>query len=228
MTENRSLSTQLQQLGIQAVTYRALQDLHPGANAGSLMMVLRYCKAARLDPLRSPVVVLPIDGKQVPVLSINGLRAHAVRTGQYAGGYAEFSDNVEDIDGVSLPTWCRYVVGRITNGGSRVEFSGQVWSREVIGRTKAGKPTRIWQTRPMHMLQIAAERLALRRGFPESVPPDDVIQEREQIDPNTGEIYGEAPRHLSDEDIAAGLDSIEGIESAADSHDDWVNEYDSA
>lgn len=52
MTENRSLSVQLNHLGVSPETYRALQDLNPGANTNSLMMVLRYCTAARLDPLR--------------------------------------------------------------------------------------------------------------------------------------------------------------------------------
>ena len=34
--------------------------------------------------MQASVIILPIEGKKVPVLSINGLRAHAVRTGCYA------------------------------------------------------------------------------------------------------------------------------------------------
>lgn len=75
MSETRSLTSQLIQMGIEPVVFRAMQDMHPGANPNSIMMILRYCQASKLDPLRSPVVILPIDGKQVPVLSINGLRA---------------------------------------------------------------------------------------------------------------------------------------------------------
>ena len=49
-----------------------------------------------------------------------------------------------------------------------------MFASEVVGRARQGAVTRIWQQRGMHMLAIAAERLALRRSFPESVPPDNV------------------------------------------------------
>ena len=128
--ENRSLSTQLARMNIEPVVYRAMQDMHPGAKPDSLLMMLRYCQASKLDPLRSPVVILPIDGKQVPVLSINGLRAHAVRTGCYAGSRTDFADTVEKIDDLSLPTWCRCTVTRIMPfDDSRAEFQGQVFAR---------------------------------------------------------------------------------------------------
>ena len=224
MTDSKSLSTQLRQMGIEPVVYRSLQDMHPGANANSLMMVLRYCQAAKLDPMRSPVAILPIDGKQVPVLSINGLRAHAARTGAYAGSRVEFASDVEAVDELSMPTWCKCTVTRIMPDGSLANFEGLVFSREVVGRTKAGKITRIWRTRSRHMLQIAAERLALRRAFPESVPAKDTLQAKPQIDPTTGEIHGEAPMHLSDEDIAAGLDRIEG-HGLSESNDEWLADY---
>ena len=227
MNESNSLTSLLQSMGVEPVTWRAMQDLHPGAKPNSLMMAIRYCVAARLDPLRSPVAILPIDGRDVPVLTINGLRAHAVRAGAYAGGHVEFADSLEDIDGIRLPTWCRYVVGRVMPDGSHAEFSGQVYAGEVIGRTKNGKPTRVWQTRPMHMFQIAAERLALRRAFPESVPANDVAPPYQQIDPTTVEIHGPAPRHLSDGDIAADLEHVDVTET--DELDaDWLDAFDSS
>lgn len=214
-------------MGIEPVVYRAIQDMHPGANPNSLMMILRYCQASKLDPLRSPVVILPIDGKQVPVLSINGLRAHAVRTGSYAGGRVDFADTIEKIDDLSLPTWCRYTVARTMADGSRADFEGQVFAREVVGRKRDGTITKIWRQRSMHMLQIAAERLALRRAFPESVPADDAVPARNQIDPNTGEIHGAASKHLSDEDIAAGLDHIDDAE-ATEHNAEWLDAYDNS
>ena len=227
MNEQQSLTKNLAAMGVEPVTFRAMQDLHPGAKPNSLLMVLRYCRAARLDPLRSPVAILPIDGKEIPVLTINGLRAHAARTRAYAGGHAVFSDTVEDFDGIGLPTWCRYVVERIMQDDSRAEFSGQVFAREVVGRTKQGKLNRIWQTRPFHMMQIAAERLALRRAFPESVPADDAAPARRQIDPATGEIHGPAPRHLSDADIAAGIEHVDATQTS-EPDADWLDAYDSA
>ena len=227
MNEQHSLTQHLQAMGVEPVTWRAMQDLHPSAKPNSIMMILRYCVAAKLDPLRSPVAVIPIDGRDVPVLTINGLRAHAVRTGAYAGGHAEFSETSEDVDGIRLPTWCRYVVGRVMSDGTRAEFSGQVYAGEVVGRAKNGKLTRIWQQRPMHMLQIAAERLALRRAFPESVPADDAAPAINQIDPGTGEIYGNAPQHLSDADIATGIEQIEGSQTG-DMDSDWLASYEAA
>lgn len=224
MNEQRSLSTQLRQMNVEPVVYRSLQDMHPGANANSLMMMLRYCQATKLDPMRAPVVILPIDGKQVPVLSIAGLRAHACRTGRYAGSGVEYADTVEKVDELSLPTWAKCTVWRIMPDGSRAAFEGQVWAREVVGRTKNGQITKIWRTRSMHMLQIAAERLALRRAFPESVPADDIATARNQIDPNTGEIHSSAPEHLSDEDIAAGLDHIEG-QTIDEGNEEWLEAY---
>ena len=225
MNENKSLSTQLSKLGVEPVVYRAMQDLHPGANADSLMMILRYCQASKLDPLRSPVVILPIDGHNVPVLSINGLRAHACRTGAYAGSRIEYADESADAGGLRLPTWCKCTVDRILSDGTRASFDGLVFAAEAVSMTRAGKPTPIWQKRGMHMLAIAAERLALRRGFPESIPPTDVLPERQQYNPDTGEIHGPAPQHLSDADIAAGLDHIEGHDAGAD---EWLDDYDQA
>lgn len=173
------------------------------------------------------MIVLPIDGKQVPVLSINGLRAHAVRTGDYAGGRVEYSSEVEDIDGLCLPRWCKYVVTRNMRNGSQAEFEGLVFASEAVGRKRDGSITKMWRSRGMHMLGIAAERLALRRAFPESIPPDDTAPAREMIDPNTGEIHGSAPSHLSDEDIAAGLDSVEAAEAGA-VDGEWIDAYDNA
>lgn len=222
MSSSQSLTTQLGKMGIEPVIFRAMQDIHPGANSNSLMMILRYCQASKLDPLRSPVVILPIDGKQVPVLSINGLRAHAVRTGCYAGSRVEFADTIEEIDELKMPTWCRCIVQRIMPDGSRADFEGQVWATEVVGRKRDGKVTKIWRQRFMHMMQIAAERLALRRGFPESVPADDAAPARQQMDPNSDEIHGAAPAHLSDEDIAAGLDHIDDAE-ATEHNAEWLD-----
>ena len=220
MTE-KSLTAQLSAMNIEPVVFRAMQDMHPGANTNSLMMMLRYCQASQLDPLRAPVVILPIDGKQVPVLSLNGLRAHASRTGRYAGSRTEYAGSIEDVDGLSLPTWCKCTVQRVMDDGSRAEFEGLAFAREAVSRTKAGKPTPIWRQRGIHMLAVAAERLALRRGFPESVPADNAAPARNQIDPNTGEIHSAAPLHLSDEDIAAGVESI-------DARDEWLDDYDAA
>lgn len=217
----QSLSAQLSAMNVEPVVFRAMQDIHPGANANSLMMMLRYCQASRLDPLRAPVVILPIDGKQVPVLSLNGLRAHAVRTGRYGGSRIEYAGEVADVDGLSLPTWCKCTVQRVMDDGSRAEFEGQVFASEAVSKTKSGKPTPIWRQRGMHMLAVAAERLALRRGFPESVPGDTAAPARNQIDPATGEIHSAAPAHLSDEDIAAGLETV-------DANDSWVDDYDAA
>ena len=227
MTDNKSLTQQLNSMGIEPVVFRSLQDMQPAADRSSLMMMLRYCQASKLDPLRQPVTVIPIDGRQVPVITINGLRAHASRTGCYAGSRCEFADTIEDVDGIRFPSWAKCIVQRIMPDGSRAEFEGLVFAVEVVGRTKAGKVTRIWRQRSMHMLQIAAERLALRRAFPESVPAKDAAPATHQIDPNTGEIHGQAPEHLSDEDIAAGLERIE-LAGADEADADWIEAYDSS
>lgn len=227
MTESKSVSTILRNMEVRPETFRAMQDMNPGATVESLFMILRYCKAARLDPLRQPVVILPIDGRQVPCLSIAGLRAHGSRTGKYAGGRLEYAPESEDIDGIMLPRWAKYIVYRILEGGSRAEFEGTVFATEAVGRKRNGEITKLWRQRGLHMLGIAAERLALRRAFPESVPQSDTVPTSSCIDPETGEIHGAAPQHLSDEDIASGVLSVEA-EDAGAVDADWLSGYESA
>lgn len=85
----------------QAEAIQTLRDsLYPGAKDESIIMALRYCEAAKLDPLQKPVHLVPMsvksgrkdeDGyetyetRDVVMPGIGLYRTQAARTGQYAG-----------------------------------------------------------------------------------------------------------------------------------------------
>jgi phage recombination protein Bet len=66
-------------------------SLYPGAQDSSIKMVISYCKASGLDPMRKPVHIVPMwDSKtksmrDVIMPGIGSYRSDAAKSGQYAG-----------------------------------------------------------------------------------------------------------------------------------------------
>ncbi|MEO5672495.1 MAG: recombinase RecT, partial [Ramlibacter sp.] len=86
----------IEQTALAAMTEHELievlqSSLYPGAALASIKMVLGYCKAAGLDPMRKPVHIVPMwDGKakqmrDVVMPGVGLYRTDAARTGEYAG-----------------------------------------------------------------------------------------------------------------------------------------------
>lgn len=154
-------------------------SLYPGAEDGSIKMVIGYCKASGLDAMQKPVHIVPIwDSKakkmrDVVMPGIGLYRTQAARGGQYAGvTEPEFgADTQETLGGVvvTYPLWCKVTVKRALPNGQVVEFAAvERWKENyaTAGRDTEA-PNAMWKKRPYGQLAKCAEAQALRKAFPE-------------------------------------------------------------
>jgi phage recombination protein Bet len=161
---------------------RVLQNsLYPGAQIGSVQMVLGYCQAAGLDPMQKPVHIVPMwDAKSgsmrdVVMPGVNLYRTQASRTGKFAGmSEPEYGPMIEETLGgvyIKYPEWCRVRVQKMMDNGAIAEFTAiEYWIENYAikgGKEKSIAPNAMWMKRPRGQLAKCAEAQALRKAFPE-------------------------------------------------------------
>jgi RecT family len=145
----RALSTQLQKRGITAAQWHTLaKNLYPGARIESVLMLIDYCHARRLDPLKKPAHIVQMlvkdaaTGKEsyrdVILPGIYELRTTAHRTREYLGHSAPEYGPIIKFAGVEAPEWCEMTMKRLI-GKQIAEFPVRVYFREVLGTKKDGK-----------------------------------------------------------------------------------------
>lgn len=194
--------TKIESTALQAMTEDELiqvlqSSLYPGASLNSIKMVLGYCKATGLDPMRKPVHIVPMwdnKAKQMRDVIMPGVglyRTDAARTGEYAGiTEPEFGPDVtEDIGGaqITYPLWCRVTVSR-RSGDNVATFTAREFWKENYAT--AGKdtpaPNAMWKKRPYGQIAKCAEAQALRKAFPEvgSQPTADEMEGKDMDQPN--------------------------------------------
>lgn len=210
-------------------------SLYPGAEIGSVQMVLNYCAAAGLDPMQKPVHIVPIwDGKakrmrDVIMPGIGLYRTQAARSGNYAGvSEAEYGPDVtEKIGGVEVtyPAWCKVSVKRLLLNGQIAEFSAtERWKENYAvkgGADKSIAPNSMWQRRPYAQLAKCAEAQALRKAFPEfgSAATADEMEGKE-IDMGAAEVVQQEERKPAElppypaEEFAKNLEQWRGFIAA--------------
>jgi len=183
-------------------------SLYPGAKPESISMVLGYCKARGLDPMRKPVHIVPMWVKDpvtkqgsmqdVVLPGIALYRIEAARTGEYAGKTEPvFGPTIETTLGgvkVSFPEWCSITLYRMVNG-QRCEFAArEYWLENYATAGKDSEaPNAMWRKRAFGQLAKCAEAQALRMAFPEATGGEPTAEEME------GKEAG--PRHV--ENLAA-------------------------
>lgn len=183
-------------------------SLYPGASLPSVKMVLGYCKAAGLDPMRKPVHIVPMwDGKaqqmrDVVMPGIGLYRTDASRTGECAGvTEPEFGpDMTETIGGqeITYPQWCRVTVSRRLASGEVAKFTAREFWKENYavkgGKEKSIAPNAMWTKRPYGQIAKCAEAQALRKAFPEvgSQPTADEM-EGKPLDMGMADVVGTPP-----------------------------------
>ena len=169
-------------------------SLYPGARPESVGMVLAYCRARGLDPLRKPVHIVPMwvtpagskQGAMQDVImpGIALYRIEAARTGEYAGkSEPEFGPTVtQEFEGgkVSFPEWCKVTVWRMV-GGQRCEFTAKEYWLEnyATARRDSDQPNTMWRKRAWGQLAKCAEAQALRQAFPEATGGEATAEEME-------------------------------------------------
>jgi phage recombination protein Bet len=213
----RSLSAQLADRGITNAQWHTLtKSLYPGARQESALMVLDYCKARGLDPMKKACHIVPMEVKigdsyqwrDVVLPGIYELRTTAHRTGQYLGHTKpEYGPPVEAF-GVMAPEWCEMTMRRAAGltGSQVAEFPVRVYFREVCG-TKRDKQSggfvanARWFKAPIQMLTKCTEGAGLREAFPDELGGQMAAEEAdasgERVIDVTPQATGDAAKDLN-------------------------------
>jgi phage recombination protein Bet len=175
------------------------ETLYPGAKDESIAMVLNYCKARKLDPIKKPVHLVPMnvktgrkgqDGKDiyewrdVVMPGIGLYRIEADRSGQYAGmSEPEFGEDITEKVGntmMTYPRWCKITVKKLLND-QIVEFTAKEYWKENYATKKRDdmSPNAMWEKRAYGQLAKCTEAQALRKAFPDVVGQDYTKEEME-------------------------------------------------
>ena len=185
-------------------------SLYPGAKPDSIRMVMGYCAARNLDPLRKPVHIVPMWVKEpgsdkgamqdVVMPGIALYRIEAARTGEYAGKSEPIFGPMQTqrLGGadVSFPAWCKVTVYRMVNG-QRCEFTALEYWLENYATAKrdTDAPNAMWKKRAFGQLAKCAEAQALRMAFPEATGGEATAEEMEGkvLEPRAVENFAAAP-----------------------------------
>lgn len=168
-------------------------SLYPGASDASVDLVLAYCKAAGLDPMKKPVHIVPMwDNKartmrDVVMPGIGLYRTDAARTGEFAGmSKPVFGPMVtENVGGreVTFPEWCEVTVYRQLRSGHIAEYTAtEYWIENYAikgGKDQDQSPNAMWTKRARGQLAKCTEAQALRKAFPEAVGSQPTAEEME-------------------------------------------------
>lgn len=150
-------------------------SLYPGASDESVINVLEYCRAAKLDPMQKPVHIVPMwdaktrTNRDTIMPGVNFHLTAAERNGCAGIGEPEYGPDVEGVLGgvkMTYPAWCKVKVLRLIEGGRIAEFVGYERFTECVSTNKEGAPNSMWKKRPYGMLAKCAMSQALRKGFP--------------------------------------------------------------
>lgn len=231
MTLPANIQTALKERNIDLAVWSTLQNsVFPGAKDESIILAVDYCKARKLDILKKPCHIVPMqvtlsgekergsDGKlydkkiwrDVIMPGIYEQRITAFRTGQMAGQDEPVFGETISFKGVDAPEWCRVTVYRFING-ERCAFSHTEYFSEACATTKEGKLNSMWSKRPRGQLAKCAEAGALRKAFPdelggvitaEEVNEDQVSHQENKLSPeNSNIINGQSVELVTDEQI---------------------------
>lgn len=182
-----SLPEPVARRGISEAQWRTLMgSLFPGAKGESVLLVWDYCIARRLDPLKKPCHIVPMEVKigdkyewrDVVMPGIYEHRTTAQRTGQYLGHAKPEYGPLVEYAGVSAPEWCEFTAYRWNpEAKQRAEFPVRVLFREVVATKRDGKANSRWAKAPTQMLCKCTEAAALREAFPDEIGGEQTAEE---------------------------------------------------
>jgi len=180
--------------GITEPQWRTLaNNLFPGADPKSVLMVWDYCIARKLDPMKKPCHIVPMEVKDaktgnygwrdVVMPGIYEHRTTATRTGQYLGHSPVEYGPIAECMGVGAPEWCAMTMYRWNaDAKMRAEFPVRVLFREAVAVTKdrktgEWKANSRWSKAPVQMLTKCAEAAGLREAFPDEIGGEQTAEE---------------------------------------------------
>jgi phage recombination protein Bet len=157
--------------------------LCPTATDDELALFMHVCKRTGLDPLTKQVYPIKRWNKQAGretmaiQTGIDGYRAIAERTGQYAGN----DDPVFEYDAEGNMVAAKATIWKVVNG-QRFPFTATARWAEYVQTDKSGNPANFWARMPYLMLGKVAEALALRKAFPNDLSGIYTADEMAQAD----------------------------------------------
>lgn len=187
-------------LGIDQAQVDLIRRMYaPTLDNAEMGLYFSFCKGKMLMP-GTHVHAIKYSKELKFVISIDGLRLLAERTGKY--------------DGQESPQWCGQDgiwkdVWLTTEPPWAVKIA--VWRKDcphpfpaVIHAKEFAKDQRMWKTMPCHMLAKCAEAIALRRAFPNELGG---VYTREEVEQE--EIATPAPKLAPNGHIVAPFDTPE-------------------
>ncbi len=203
-----------QALGVEQLTD---QELHLFA------LVARH---TGLDPFTRQIYAIKRAGRVTHQTGIDGYRAAAERTGQYAGSdEAEFEACTCGQDPKDHPLLARVVVHRILASGTVDQVGVARWHELYPG---AGDVGAMWRKMPHNQLAKCAEANGLRKAFPRvfgSVYIADEVQAGPIVEGEARELPPAEARPTARDRIAARRAAKERPQAAASEADgDWLGE----
>lgn len=183
-----SLPAPVTRRGISEAQWRTLMNnLYPGAAPESVCMVWDYCVARKLDPLKKPCHIVPMQVKDarsgnkiwrdVVMPGIYEYRTTAIRTGLYVGhSKPDYGPSIEH-GGGNAPEWCEMTMYRWNPASAaRSEFPVRVYFKEAAGLYNGELNSR-WRTAPIQMLTKCCEAAGLREAFPDEFGGTHTVEE---------------------------------------------------
>jgi phage recombination protein Bet len=149
------------------------------------------CAAHGLSPYKREIYLVKYGTQYNTIVGIDGLRAKAARTGQFAGkDDAQFNRTADgsyltayDVlkkGSKEFPDTCTITIYRVI-GAHRVPFTKTVLWREYAPARLGGK----WQAMPFNMLEKCAEAAALRMAFADETAGLHIEEEKEAFQGTT-------------------------------------------
>jgi phage recombination protein Bet len=186
-SDESKLSSQLAARGVEAHTWNTLKNsCFPGAATASILMAIDYCLARKLDVLKKPCHIVPMQVKQgkdyiwrdVILPGIYEYRITAQRTGLYLGHSKPEYGPLVGPEGFEAPEWCDMTFHRWNEKAKvSVPFPVRVYYREVVGLTKEGGVNSRWSKAPIQMLTKCTEAAGLREAFPDEIGGEPTMEE---------------------------------------------------
>ena len=187
----RELPEAVSKRGITEAQWLTLcNSLYPGADPKSVLMVLDYCHSRKLDPLKKPCHIVPMEVKDaktnqyswrdVVMPGIYELRTTAQRTGEYLGhSKPEYGQTIE-FKGVQAVEWVEMTIYRWNaQSRQRVEFPVRTYFREVVALKRDGTPNARWSRAPIQMTEKCCEAKGHREAFPDEIGGAQTSEEME-------------------------------------------------
>lgn len=151
-----------------------------GGTKAEIEIFIATCEQRGLNPFAKQIYFMKYGTSPAAhVVSIDGLRLIADRTGRYAPG--QKASFIYDNEGALLSATA-YVKKRV--GAEWIEAEEEAYYEEYVQKSN-GKPREKWATMPRVMLSKCAEARALRRAFPEELSG---LYAQEEMD-QAGNIY---------------------------------------